>query len=105
MDDLLLEFVAETEENLAVLDQQLVAFESTPNDDEILGDIFRTMHTIKGTCGFLNLPRLEQVAHAGEDVLGQFRDHIVPVTADAVSMILAAIDQIRNILTELGENR
>ena len=103
MDDLLLEFVAETEENLAVLDQQLVAFESTPNDDEILGDIFRTMHTIKGTCGFLNLPRLEQVAHAGEDVLGQFRDHIVPVTADAVSMILAAIDQIRNILTELGE--
>ena len=103
MDDLLLEFVAETEENLAVLDQQLVAFENTPNDDEILGNIFRTMHTIKGTCGFLNLPRLEQVAHAGEDVLGQFRDHTVPVTADAVSMILAALDQIRAILTEIGE--
>ena len=66
MDDLLSEFLTETSENLAVLDVELVKLEQNPNDTELLGNIFRLVHTVKGTCGFLGLPRLESVAHAGE---------------------------------------
>ena len=66
MDDLISEFIDETTESLGLLDQELVSLEKNPNDSEILGNIFRIVHTIKGTCGFLGLPRLEQVAHASE---------------------------------------
>ena len=69
MDDLLNEFLTESAESLAVLDVELVKFEQNPQDTEILQNIFRLVHTIKGTCGFLGLPRLESVAHAGENVL------------------------------------
>ena len=64
MDDLLQEFLAETLESLSLLDGQLIRLEESPNNKEILSSIFRVFHTIKGTCGFLNLPRLEKVAHA-----------------------------------------
>jgi len=74
MDDLLSEFLTETTESLEVIDGELVRFEQNPQDAEILGNIFRLVHTIKGTCGFLGLPRLESVAHAGENILGKFRD-------------------------------
>ncbi|HEY3144749.1 MAG TPA: Hpt domain-containing protein, partial [Dongiaceae bacterium] len=74
MDDLLSEFLTETSENLAVLDVELVKLEQNPNDMELLGNIFRLVHTVKGTCGFLGLPRLESVAHAGENILGKLRD-------------------------------
>lgn len=63
MDDLLVEFLTETSENLAAIDVELVKFEQEPNNQEILSNIFRLVHTIKGTCGFLGLPRLEKVAH------------------------------------------
>lgn len=74
MDDLISEFITETVESLSVLDNELVSLEQNPEDAAILGNIFRVMHTIKGTCGFLGLPRLEGVAHAGENVLGKIRD-------------------------------
>ncbi len=80
MDDLLAEFLTETNESLATLDTELVRFERDSGDLGILGNIFRLMHTVKGTCGFLGLPRLEAVAHAGENVLGKFRDGELPVT-------------------------
>ncbi len=101
MDDLLSEFLTETAESLAVIDVQLVEFEKNPNDQDILSNIFRLVHTIKGTCGFLGLPRLESVAHAGENVLGQFRDGKLEVTPEAVTLILRCIDQIRELLDEL----
>src|SRR6201995_5425741 len=104
MDDLILEFVTETLESLSVLDQELVRFEQTPNDKEILSNVFRLMHTIKGTCGFLGLPRLEKVAHAGEDVLGKFRDGELSVTPEAVSLILKCIDHIRGLVEKLAED-
>ena len=66
MDDLLTEFLTETSENLAVLDVELVKFEQDSSNNEILSNIFRLVHTIKGTSGFLGLPRLEAVAHAGD---------------------------------------
>ena len=65
MDDLLADFLTETNESLAELDVALVKLERTPDDTETLSLIFRLVHTIKGTCGFLGLPRLERVAHAG----------------------------------------
>ena len=71
MDDLLSEFLTETSESLSTLDVELVKLEQNPNDPDILSNIFRLVHTIKGTCGFLGLPRLEAVAHAGENVLGK----------------------------------
>jgi two-component system chemotaxis sensor kinase CheA len=97
MDDLLREFLTETSESLDTVDNQLVRFEQDPNNAKILDNIFRLVHTIKGTCGFLGLPRLEALAHAGETLMGKFRDGM-PVTADAVSLILASIDRIKEIL-------
>ena len=103
MDDLLTEFLTETTESLSFLDSELVKFEQNPNDNEIISNIFRMFHTIKGTCGFLGLPRLESVAHAGEDVLGKFRDGELEVTPPAVTSILNCIDRIRELLGELEE--
>jgi two-component system chemotaxis sensor kinase CheA len=97
MDDLLREFLTETSESLDTVDNQLVKFEQEPNNAKILDNIFRLVHTIKGTCGFLGLPRLEALAHAGETLMGKFRDGM-PVTAEAVTLILSSIDRIKEIL-------
>src|SRR6476646_7674849 len=100
MDDLLREFLTETSESLDTVDNQLVRFEQDPNNAKILDNIFRLVHTIKGTCGFLGLPRLEALAHAGETLMGKFRDGM-PVTAGAVTLILSSIDRIKEILAGL----
>src|SRR5579871_3832258 len=97
MDDLLREFLTETSESLDTVDNQLVKFEQEPNNAKILDNIFRLVHTIKGTCGFLGLPRLEALAHAGETLMGKFRDGM-PVKAEAVTLILSSIDRIKEIL-------
>src|ERR1043165_2427637 len=101
MDDLLQEFLAETAESLSGLDVELVRFERETSNVTILSNSFRLMPTIKGTCGFLGLPRLGAVAHAGENILGKFRDGELDVTPRAVTLILKAIDQIRVLLAEM----
>src|ERR1700704_4988871 len=100
MDDLLREFLTETNESLDTVDNQLVRFEQDPNNAKILDNIFRLVHTIKGTCGFLGLPRLEALAHAAETLMGKFRDGM-PVTGEAVTLILSSIDRIKEILAGL----
>src|SRR5271168_3999181 len=100
MDDLLREFLTETSESLDTVDNQLVRFEQEPNNAKILDNIFRLVHTIKGTCGFLGLPRLEALAHAAETLMGKFRDGL-PVTGEAVTLILTTIDRIKDILGKL----
>jgi two-component system chemotaxis sensor kinase CheA len=100
MDDLLSEFLTETGESLSTLDVELVKLEQNP-EPQILSNIFRLVHTIKGTCGFLGLPRLETVAHAGENVLGKFRDGELSVTPEAVTLILACLDRIKMILSHI----
>jgi two-component system chemotaxis sensor kinase CheA len=100
MDDLLREFLTETGEHLDVVDVELVRFEQDPNNETILRNIFRLVHTIKGTCGFLGLPRLESLAHAAETLMGKFRDGM-PVTSEAVTLILATLDRVKEILAEL----
>ncbi len=101
MDDLLSEFLTEANESISVLDVELVKLEQNPNDPALLGNIFRLVHTIKGTCGFLGLPRLESVAHAAENVLGKVRDGELTVSPTAVSLILESLDCIKMIMGEL----
>ncbi len=100
MDDLLREFLTETNESLDVVDVELVRFEQDPNNAGILGNIFRLVHTIKGTCGFLGLPRLEALAHAAETLMGKYRDG-APVTGEGVTLILFTIDRLKEILGDL----
>ena len=102
MDDLLTDFLTETNESLAELDVALITLERTPDDADTLSLIFRLVHTIKGTCGFLGLPRLEHVAHAAENVLGKLRDHTLSVNPAIVSQVLAALDRIKMIVAALG---
>ncbi len=101
MDDLLNEFLTETSENLETVDNELVRLERDPNDKPVLDNIFRLVHTIKGTCGFLGLPRLEAVAHSAENMLGEFRDGKIKVTPSRVTLILQALDSIKAILKQL----
>src|SRR5262244_1119014 len=104
MDDLLREFLTETNESLDVVDVELVRFEQDPNNAKILDNIFRLVHTIKGTCGFLGLPRLEALAHAAETLMGKFRDGI-SVTGEAVTLILSTIDRLKEVLDSLESDQ
>ena len=101
MDELLGEFITETNEFLEIVDTQLVVFEANPTDSETLNSIFRLVHTIKGTCGFLGLPRLQFVAHAGETLLGKFRDGALVATPDQVQLVLESIDRIKEIIADI----
>lgn len=101
MDELLAEFLTETGERLDELDVNIVRFEQEPNDAEMLNTIFRLVHTIKGTCGFIGLNRLAKLTHAAESLMGQYRDG-APVTVEGVSVILASIDRIKDILAGPG---
>jgi len=98
MDDLLQEFIAETRETLEALSGEIVAWESAPHDRDRLDAIFRFVHTVKGSCGFLDLPRLARLSHAAEDVLAAVRDgHRTPDTA-LVNAVLAIVDRIGEIV-------
>ena len=102
MDDLLKEFITETVESLGLLDSELVRLEQNPEDPTLLQNIFRIVHTIKGTCGFLGLPRLQKLAHAAENVLGRFRDGTLLATPDSVGLVLGAVDGIKSIVNALA---
>ncbi|HEY6256885.1 MAG TPA: hybrid sensor histidine kinase/response regulator [Xanthobacteraceae bacterium] len=104
MDELLRDFLTETNESIDVVDVELVRFEHDPNNAKILDNIFRLVHTIKGTCGFLGLPRLEALTHAAEALMGNFRDG-APVTSEAVTLILTTIDRIKMLLDRLERNQ
>ncbi|SDC20187.1 hybrid sensor histidine kinase/response regulator [Belnapia rosea] len=101
MDDLLTDFLTETQEGLGALDAALVRLERAPEDMATLSEVFRIVHTIKGTCGFLGLTRMEGVAHAAENVLGRYRDGTLRATQAGISVILGAIDCIRGIVAAL----
>ena len=104
MDDLLADFLAETAEGLAELDNALLRLERAPGDADTLALVFRLVHTIKGTCGFLGLPRLERVAHAAENVLGEVRDGTRTAEPALIGVILAAADRMRAIVDGLARD-
>ena len=94
MDDLLDDFIAETRETLESLANQLVEWERSPEDRGLLDSAFRFVHTVKGSCGFLELPRLLRLSHAAEDVLSAARAGDVAVSTELVTSALAIIDRI-----------
>ncbi|MFN9090438.1 MAG: chemotaxis protein CheW [Alphaproteobacteria bacterium] len=104
MDDLLADFLTETHEGLSAVDEALLRLERAPDDAPTLAEIFRQVHTIKGTCGFLGLSRLEKVAHAAETILGLYRDGSLKVTPQGITLIFAAVDAIRHIVLELEQH-
>ena len=104
MDDLIVEFVTETSDALSELDQEVVRLEQNPGDRAILDNVFRMMHTIKGTAGFLDLDRLGKVAHAAENLLDLMRDGELEPSQQTVTLILDSLDRITGIVEYLSEN-
>ena len=101
MDEFVKDFLVETAEALAALDNDLVRLEANPGEHSLLTRIFRTLHTIKGTSGFLGLTRLGQVAHAGESVLDRMRDGRLAATPEVVTAVLRSVDAIKRLVANL----
>ena len=98
LDEAVQEFLMESRENLDQLDRDFVALETRPGDREKTAGIFRTIHTIKGTAGFLGFSRLEGLTHAGESLLSQVRDGTILLDGELTSALLAMVDRIRAML-------
>jgi two-component system, chemotaxis family, sensor kinase CheA len=101
LDDVVREFLVESHENLDQLDRDLVALEKDPQSHERLASVFRTIHTIKGTCGFLGFGKLESVAHVGESLLSRLRDGELLLTADITTGLLSMVDAVRQMLAAI----
>ncbi|WP_091320929.1 chemotaxis protein CheW [Geodermatophilus ruber] len=101
LDDIVEEFLVESHENLDQLDTDLVALEQEPDSRERLSSIFRTIHTIKGTSGFLAFNRLEEVTHVGENMLSRLRDGALALTPTRTSVLLQMVDTVRALLASI----
>lgn len=99
--DIVKDFLVESYENLDRLDRELVGLEKNPDDGDALGSIFRTIHTIKGTCGFLGFSKLEAVAHVGENLLTQLRDRKLRLNPEITTALLSMVDAIRQMLSSI----
>ncbi len=104
MDELVEEFLSEASENILTLDNELIELENNPENHELLSSIFRLMHTIKGTCGFLGLDKLASVAHAGENIMSQIRSDQLKASKANISIILEAIDTIKIIIQYIRDH-
>jgi two-component system chemotaxis sensor kinase CheA len=102
--DVISEFLVESYENLARLDQELVELEKRPKDAGLLASVFRTIHTIKGTCGFLGFTTLERITHQAENLLSQLRDGRRQFSPSIVTLILDTVDATRKVLTSIEAN-
>jgi two-component system chemotaxis sensor kinase CheA len=103
MDEIVQEFLVESYENLDQLDRDLVALEQEPGSRDLLGSIFRTIHTIKGTSGFLAFNNLESVTHVGENLLARLRDGKMSMTPTTTDVLLAMVDTVRALLAAIEE--
>jgi two-component system chemotaxis sensor kinase CheA len=101
MDEIVKDFLIESNENLDRLDRELVKLEGEPSSVELLSSIFRTIHTIKGSCGFLGFARLEKLTHAGESLLSRLRDGQLTLSAEITSGLLAMVDAVRHMLSAI----
>ncbi len=100
-DDIIREFLVESAENLDLLDRELVALEKNPTAKDTLSSVFRTIHTIKGTCGFLGFTKLEAVAHVGENLLSRLRDGELALNPEITTALLRMVDAIRQMLQSI----
>ena len=99
--DIVQDFLAESYENLDRLDRELVGLEKNPHDRDALASVFRTIHTIKGTCGFLGFNKLEKVAHVGENLLTRLRDGQLTLNPELTTALLGMVDAVRQMLKEI----
>jgi two-component system chemotaxis sensor kinase CheA len=95
------EFLIESNENLAMLDREIVELEQHPEAPQLIASVFRTMHTVKGTCGFFGFSILCGLTHITENILEQVREKIRPATPELISLILEAVDAVRTVLGEI----
>src|ERR1700761_4675604 len=102
-DDIVREFLVESSENLDLLDRELINLEKDPGNRGTLASIFRTIHTIKGTCGFLGFSKLESVAHVGENLLSKLRDGAIQLNPEITTALLKLVDAIREMLESIEE--
>src|SRR5262245_8527089 len=101
MNEIVREFLLETHENLAQLDLDLVTLEKDPAERETVARVFRTLHTVKGTAGFLGLARLQAVAHAAENLLSKLRAGELVFQGEIAATLLAVVDAIRQMLASI----
>ncbi len=99
--DIVQDFLVESYENLDRLDRDLVGLEKNPEDRDALAGVFRTIHTIKGTCGFLGFNKLEKVAHVGENLLTRLRDGQLTLNPEITTALLGMVDAVRQMLKEI----
>jgi len=99
--DIVQDFLVESYENLDRLDRELVGLEKNPHDGDALASVFRTIHTIKGTCGFLGFNKLEKVAHAGENLLTRLRDGQLTLNGELTTALLGMVDAVRQMLSSI----
>ena len=104
MQDIIKEFLAESAEGVDVLDRDLIALEREPDSCELLAEIFRAVHTLKGNSGALGFPKLESVAHAGENALSRLRDGELTLSSETTNGLLAMVDALRGLLRAIEEN-
>lgn len=104
MQEILNDFLTESNEMLEVLDQRFVTLESDPNNTDLLNEIFRAMHSMKGSAGFLGFNRLVDVAHRGENILNKLRQGEMAVVPVVISVILETIDVIKAIMADIRES-
>ncbi len=104
MEEIIKEFLVESAEGLDLLDRDLVALERDPSSRELLGEVFRAVHTIKGTSGILGYPKLEKVAHLGESLLSRMRDGKLVLNPAITSGLLAMVDALRRLLSEIEQH-
>jgi two-component system, chemotaxis family, sensor kinase CheA len=97
------EFLIESNENLGVLDCEIVELEKSPADEQLIASVFRTIHTIKGTCGFFGFEILGSITHVAENILGQVREKQRPLTPELVSLVLQAVDVVKLVLANIEE--
>ena len=104
LDDIVHEFLVESHENLDQLDSDLVALEGAPGSRELLSSVFRTIHTIKGTSGFLAFSRLESLTHVGESLLVELRDGTRTIDQPTTDVLLRMVDKVRELLTRIEQS-
>jgi two-component system, chemotaxis family, sensor kinase CheA len=104
MDEIIKEFLLETRENLEQLNKDLLALEKQPDNGDLLSSVFRTLHTIKGSAGFLNLPKLEKLGHDAESLLSLLREGQLRLDSELVTLLFAGVDGIKEILSRIEES-
>jgi len=104
-DEILVEFIEEAKEILDQLDLDFVMLEAEPDNNKLIGNIFRGLHTLKGSSGFFALKRLEKLTHAGETLLGKVRDGTIAINTSMVSVLLSCLDELRKLISGIETNQ